>query len=700
MSGLIGSKQHSDSCAKPPLYALRSLVLWVLVTCIFVAGAEQGTVIAVDGFANEGQEGTDLYGDPLPACAIARMGTLRFWAGGPIGSISFAPDGKTVAATCQGYTGFVSIWEVDAGRVVHTLPSRGASLPDGFSGLGDVAYSPDGKYLAACGNETVVIWELATRRIAYSLRGQSAGISDPTFAKNGERLATSGGDQTVRVWNLMNGQEVRQFPFRDLITAFALSPDGSILAAAWRDETIKLWDVATGKVVRTLPSRGLASSITFAPDGHSMISLADDGFTTLHDIASSKVTRRIRLESWTRSHSTVLSSDGKMVAEGRKDASIIIWETTTGKQIRRIQLEPCNIAHRIAFSPDGKTIAAADGDDTVLQLWDLATGKEKQHFPTHRGGAGSVSFSPDGGMIAAADATATIALWDASTGRQIRRITDGPREIWDETMEEDDRQLLRDQIGPSGHIAFCTEGKTILSTGTDGTLRFWETRSGKLARVISLEHSGQIGCVAFSAERELIAVSSEDSDIVGLWDVKTGRLIRRVSTNTQGPTRAIALAPNGKAIATAGDDRTVRLWDTAGLRPLDRFFGPQDTVLSIAFSPDSGTICVGGIDAVLRLLRKGEGEIQRSPDLPEPGLHGVRAVAFSVDGSRVAWGGDDCSVRIWDVARGQETQNLKGHRGAISSLAFSRNSRLVASASVDGTVLIWDLSWGGKKEHH
>ena len=116
-------------------------------------------------------------------------------------------------------------------------------------------------------------------------------------------------------------------------------------------------------------------------------------------------------------------------------------------------------------------------------------------------------------------------------------------------------------------------------------------------------------------------------------------------------------------------------------------------------SPNSARICAGGLDAVLRVWGRGEGELQRSPVCAEPEFHDIRAVAFSPDGNRIAWAGADRAVRIWDVKQAREIGSFEGHRGEVSSLTYSVSGRLLASGSADGTVLIWDATRADDQRH-
>ena len=124
---------------------------------------------------------TDVYGDPLATGSLARLGTLRFWTSAPISTIAFVPDGKTVAAVSAGYGESVSVWETNTGRLVRVVPTPDTPLPEDFGGLGDFAFSPDGKCMALCGTEAVVTVQSDTGRVLHVLRGQKGGTWRTSF---------------------------------------------------------------------------------------------------------------------------------------------------------------------------------------------------------------------------------------------------------------------------------------------------------------------------------------------------------------------------------------------------------------------------------------------------------------------------------------------------------------------------------------
>jgi WD40 repeat protein len=121
----------------------------------------------------------------------------------------------------------------------------------------------------------------------------------------------------------------------------------------------------------------------------------------------------------------------------------------------------------VAFSPDGRTIASGSTDRTII-LWDIEPGKMRQKLRGHTDFVTSVTFSPDGRIIASGSADRTIILWDTETGKMVRKLEGHTSTVFD--------------------VAFSPNGRTIASGGADFTVRLWDTATGKeLAILISLD---------------------------------------------------------------------------------------------------------------------------------------------------------------------------------------------------------------------
>jgi WD40 repeat protein len=682
-----------------PFREFSSNVRYVVGVCFLLNTVQAFQVSPTEVFAiarqgEHSQRRSDLYGDPLPRGAVARMGTLRFWTGAPISSIAFAPDSKSVAAASMGFSGRIPVWEAMSGRLLRTVPAPGEALPDDFSGIRRVVFSPEGSMLAACGDVTIVVGQPTSGRIVRVLRGQQGGIFELAFASNGKRLISTGGDQTLRVWDLDTSDEIRRFPLSgQVMGSIALSPDGATLASGFPDGTTRLWDVLTGEFSRCFAGETLICFCAFSANGRTITSLSTGGVFRTWELGGIKEIHSVRLDGWNVGAGFAVSPDLKMIAAISHEASLAIWEAATGKQVRRIQFEPWNNIRVITFSPDSKSIASDSGDGGVVRLWDIASGTEKAAYARHRAAVRSLAFLSEDTIVASAGEDATIRLWDVATGKQVFSVLDDSRRIWNSrATREESPEVLFERTGPTGDISASDDGKMVVSAYRDGTLTSWDATRGVAVRRVRLDCSGQISEVAFAPNGKTIVASDTGNGTLGLWDLTNGRNIHRVAVDKGGIIRSLAFASEGDVIATGSDDGTVTLWETNTFRLLRRLRVSQGSIQCVAFSADGKMICVGGVDAILRIWTLETGELQRLTDHADPEEHVIRSVAFSPDGKRVAWAADDRVVRIWDMRKGEATAQYPGHVGQINRLVFSRNSNRIASASDDGTILVWEVS--------
>jgi WD40 repeat protein len=151
-------------------------------------------------------------------------------------------------------------------------------------------------------------------------------------------------------------------------------------------------------------------------------------------------------------------------------------------------------------------------------------------------------------------------------------------------------------------VAFSPDGKTIVSGGSDGTVRLWDT-SGKAIGQPFKGHEDAVNSVAFSPDGKTIVSGSHDRT-VRLWDT-SGKAIGQPFKGHEDMVNSVAFSPDGKTIVSGGRDKTIRLWDTSGKAIGQPFKGHEDAVNSVAFSPDGKTILSGSIDMTVRLWRGG-----------------------------------------------------------------------------------------------
>ncbi len=173
---------------------------------------------------------------------------------------------------------------------------------------------------------------------------------------------------------------------------------------------------------------------------------------------------------------------------------------------------------------------------------------------------------------------------------------------------------------------------------------------------------------------------------VWIFDAATGRPLWRWNAPSED-VRALAFSPDGRGLAAAGRSGTIRVWDASTGKVRGDLEGHQRRVRALAYSPDGARLVSAGEEQSIRLW-----DVSRLGDLKtlpvRPGV--VLSLAFCGP-ERVAAGGSDNVIRIWDLSTGTEQLRLLGHTGSVSALVWDTRAEVLVSGSFDTTVRFWPL---------
>ncbi|GAB4276669.1 MAG: hypothetical protein Fur0025_02020 [Oscillatoriaceae cyanobacterium] len=256
-------------------------------------------------------------------------------------------------------------------------------------------------------------------------------------------------------------------------------------------------------------------------------------------------------------------------------------------------------------------------------------------------------------------------------------------------------------------VAISPNGKIIASGSLDHTVKLWDLETGKLLHAFT-GHTGPVSCVKFSPDGQTIASSSAFKDgTIRLWDLDSKQQITALKGNDWIVLSvwSIAFSPDGKILASAHHaDSTVKIWNLENGQLLRTLRGHVWAVESVAISPDGQTVVSGSLDSNIKIWNLKNGQLIQTLNGPADSpfsmvqswfsSHSIWSIAISPDGTRLASGGAEQPIKIWNLKTGKQSNILEGHSDTVLTVAFSPDGKSLASGAADGTIRIWDLLAG------
>lgn len=454
------------------------------------------------------------------------------------------------------------------------------------------------------------------------LKGHTGSVNGAVFSPDGKYVITAGSDETV-LWNAKTGKEIRRFgkggSSADCVVFF---PNANRVLSGHKDGNLRIWDIETGLELSVL-------------SGHS---------ASVDSIA--------------------LSRDGRYALSGSSDLTIRLWNVETGKKICSLKPPSAQkgFVTSVAFSSDDQKIAA--GVEEVRSTGQLGS----PNFNITSIGIvciwkfqpadGSVEANPLNEMVL--DQAVVTSLTFLPDGKAVVFGTVGPFYIWHHELESE-KKIVLNQWKTSPHMrVFLGHMRPSKQSGRYDT-----------SRIVSLYSS--------SNGRRILSAGTDNT--IRLWDVKTRKELCQFTD--QGLTWA-AFSPDGSLAISCSKDKTARLW---------RLPRPQKEGIAAVSDEAISKDATSDLSGFVESKRKDEG--LGNEYLCLQGHTGaVEDVAISQDGCYLVSASFDETIRLWDVKAGAEIRRFGMGGGSVNSVVFFPSGKQVLAGHSDGTLRIWNVDTG------
>ncbi len=602
---------------------------------------------------------------------------------GPVYCARFAPDGQTIAS--GGNDKQVLLWNPDQVRPFDYQALSTGQAPQGptyraltghAASVRCVAFDESGQRLASGGHDnSVKLWNLADDSLTVTLRGHAGWVRACGFTPDGKRVVSAGHDQVAKVWDPAQYAEVRHLRgHTDGLLDGQFSPDGSQVVTVGRDRTARLWDLGTGRSLETLDEghEFLVTSAQFWPEGNRILTAAGDDTTRLWNAETA--TELWRAEATGRVGIAALSPDALWVATGTGGTDLALWQASDGEPAGLLSGHRSQVTS-ISFSPDSARLISGDAKGH-LRIWDRATAQELKRLEGHTESIVALAWLA-GDRALSASADRTVAQWNLATGEE---LTD---------------RVLRHPAGLTS-LAVSHDAQWAVTTCGDDQVRVWHLADAKLERSYRVDDA-KFASADFSPDGQWVVALGGAAGLHA-WNFARGNEAdpgplsapRLTPEQLGGANWLVRFDPAGNRLLTAGGSET-QLWSWPDLQPAARL--NRNGVLSgVVFSPTERRLATSSWDASLRIWDLDTGRAEAK--LVSAGDAYINRLAISPEGRWLVAARDDHSLEVWDWQTRELVKRLAGHTGAVRDVVFFPDGRRLATGAADRTVRIWDLASG------
>ncbi|MEW4528439.1 protein kinase [Maioricimonas sp. JC845] len=575
-----------------------------------VAISPDGTYFAACGNSRQAVVWSTETGERVATISIER---------GRIPTLDFSPANGWLATGAA--DGWIRLWNVEEPNTPACEPVKHGPP------VVRVRYSPDGSQLAVLGirgaarifrgDDLTLVQEIPTGR---------SGAVDIRFLPDGASLLVVSSDGLMRVWDIASRQQIRTMQGSGLITASAVSDDGSVLVTGSAGGNVVFWGDGDSPTV-TYDAVWRIGDLEFLSNSPLLAIVESDG--QLRTYNTDERLEVFKLKTHALSSGVLArSADGRFLVVGSGDGSVKVMRTESvshpdifwqGSEVRDLE-----------FLPGGSELVAGSGDGE-LRVWNLNAGASTTLVTPEDDttGISTLSVQPGGRLLAVAGRGPSLALFDYRLRQPVREIElkaagvasvqfspdgkllavatrEGPLLIYDVENWEQPVVSIENPDDVFTAIAFSPDSRQLaVSREGAASVQLVDTKSGT-TRVLPLSLKSSPRALTFDRSGELLIVGT-DSGAIQVWDLAVGEVRHDLRGHT-GRVSALAVLPSGTTLVSGGRDYTLKLWDLVSGEQVTTLYGHQKQVFSIAVSPDGTTIASGGLLGDIRLWRGGGAE--------------------------------------------------------------------------------------------
>jgi WD40 repeat protein len=677
--------------------------------------------------------------------------------------VALTPDNRFVltsaADSCE-----LHLWDLLSGTRVRTFEGHQDLVTD-------LVLTPDGRTGVSASNDgSLRTWDLRSGECLRVLKGHSARVAGVRLTPDGGTVISASDDRTIRVWSLVSGECIACYvAYSEVCAVSEVATDGRFYCLTYdhqrhclrlenlgqeppvvtavrmfRFQSVRPEWIAALAVTRGLPDASTQtvaegqpafpegpipgrydSDITagcawcgerFAPSSEviqvaqlnaSCLDLPSDAWDHASLISECPHCRKPVL------FNPIIVDRGCYGADGTDRSLLPRVGYLSRPDLRTLEGHSDEIK-AVKLTGDGRRLLSASVDST-LRVWDVETGECLHTLEGHSGAVWAVDVSRDGKLAASGGRDGALRVWDIERGEcpnvheghgecvsSVALSPDGSRAVsssWDGTVRVWDvangrcLHILQGDAGQVYAVALSAEKRIIVSGGEDGIIRVWDLESGECLQEIENDDQ-MIIAIDLAKEGRIAALRCMDPAAiitVQVWDLAEPRRVNSFDSDNLGP-NSVRMTEDGRGLVVA-DGFSIQVWDLERTELRQRFVedaGPPNHKVVTA-TPDARRIASGGDDHKVRVWQVG---VSEPLQLLKDDSHFANVACLVGNGGRAITGGLDGSLRVWSLETGDCLATHEAHPAAVYTLAATADGSLAVSGSLDGSLAIWDLERG------